>query len=301
MTEEFLTVGGPAVTHICTPKYDTVSYLNEMTADREGAMNVLDATTVFDAHLATRARITRLIEAVGRPDFAPTLMEVIGRFLPVAHFSALLQGAKTGVQVVAAASRARDDTSSTIARAYARQYFRNDPTRRTTLGEDLAQHVALTHLRSSDLGHSPYRRECYDKPGIIERLSVTCGNNDTADSLNLYRTHQEGPFGPAEYEIAIETAALLMPFIRRHYALSASPAAARGEMVTRFAKRLESLPSGLAQREIEVCARALIGMSVEATALDLEIRPTSVTTYRQRAYHKLGISSQHELFALVVR
>lgn len=262
-------------------------------------MNVLDATTAFDAHLATRAQITRLIEAVGRPDFAATLMEVIGRFLPVAHFSALLQGAKSGVQVVAAASRARDDTSSTIARAYARQYFRNDPTRRTTFTEDEAQHVALTHLRSSDLGHSPYRRECYDKPGIIERLSVMCGNNNSADSLNFYRTHQEGPFEPAEYEIAIETAALLMPFIRRHHALS-SPAAARGEMVTRFAKRLESLPSGLAQREIEVCARALIGMSVEATALDLGVRPTSVTTYRQRAYHKLGISSQNELFALVV-
>jgi DNA-binding CsgD family transcriptional regulator len=60
------------------------------------------------------------------------------------------------------------------------------------------------------------------------------------------------------------------------------------------------LPNRLAQREVEVCARALIGMSVEATALDLGIRPTSITTYRQRAYQKLGISSQNELFALVL-
>ncbi len=263
-------------------------------------MNIVNATTVFDAHLATRAQVTRLIEVIGRPDFAATVMEVINRFLPVAHFAALLQDAKSDVQVVAAASRSRDDTSSTIAEAYARQYFRNDPTRRTSWGDHATQHVALTHLRSCDLSHSPYRRECYDKPGIIERLSVICGNGDGADSLNFYRTYEEGPFEAADYDIAIETAALLLPFIRRHRVIVASPAASRSETLARFTKRLQSLPNWLAQREIEVCARALIGMSVEATALDLGIRPTSVATYRQRAYQKLGISSQNELFALVL-
>jgi DNA-binding CsgD family transcriptional regulator len=264
-------------------------------------MNIVNATTVFDAHLATRAQVARLIETIGRPDFADTVMEVIGRFMPVAHFAALLQdGTASGVQVIAAASRARDATSSTIAQAYARQYFRNDPARRTSWGEQAAQHVALTHLRSCDLSHSPYRRECYDKPGIIERLSVTCGNGECVDSLNFYRTQQEGPFDTADYDIAVETTALLLPFVRRHRAIVASPTANRAETLTRFAKRLQGLPNRLAQREIEVCARALIGMSVEATALDLGIRPTSVTTYRQRAYQKLGISSQNELFALVL-
>ena len=264
-------------------------------------MNIVNATTVFDAQLATRAEVARLIETIGRPDFSDTVMEVIGRFLPVAHFAALLQDAKSDVQVIAAASRSRDDTSSTIAQAYARQYFRNDPAREN--GKDSSsstQRVALTHLRSRDLSHSPYRRECYDKPGIIERLSVTCGKGDSVDSLNFYRTLHEGPFEVADYDIAIETTALLIPFIRRHRAIVESPATNRAETLERFSKRLHSLPNRLAQREIEVCARALIGMSVEGTALDLGIRPTSVTTYRQRAYQKLGISSQNELFALVL-
>jgi DNA-binding CsgD family transcriptional regulator len=201
--------------------------------------------------------------------------------------------------VIAAASRSRDDTSSTIAQAYARQYFRNDPARPTNWGDHDAQYVALSHLRSCDLSHSPYRRECYDKPGIIERLSVTCGSGDCVDSVNFY-LHQDGPFEATDYNIAIETTALLLPFIRRHRAIVASPAANRAETLERFSKRLEGLPNRLAQREVEVCARALIGMSVEATALDLGIRPTSITTYRQRAYQKLGISSQNELFALVL-
>src|SRR6218665_1858589 len=110
-------------------------------------MNVVNATTVFDGHLATRAQVARLIETIGRQDFAGTVMEVIGRFLPVAHFAALLQNERSGVQVIAAASRSRDETSSTIAQAYARQYFRSDPARRTSWQKSAAQHVALTHLR----------------------------------------------------------------------------------------------------------------------------------------------------------
>lgn len=263
-------------------------------------MNIVNATPLFDRHLATRGQVAQLIETIGRPDFAATIMEVISRFLPVAHYAALLHDEKSGVQVIAAASHSRDATSSTIAHAYARQYFRSDPTRQENFRNSADQHVALTHLRSRELSQSSYRRECYDKPGIIERLSVNCKSNNCINSLNFYRTHREGPFEATDYDIAIETTALLLPFIKRHRAINVSPTTNRVETLTRFARRLQDLPNRLAQREIEVCARALIGMSVEATALDLGIRPTSVTTYRQRAYQKLGISSQNELFALVL-
>ena len=63
--------------------------------------------------------------------------------------------------------------------------------------------------------------------------------------------------------------------------------------------RLHNLCPALTRRESEVCARAAIGMSVEATALDLDIARTSVMTYRKRGYQRLGISSVRELCALV--
>jgi hypothetical protein len=40
-------------------------------------------------------------------------------------------------------------------------------------------------------------------------------------------------------------------------------------------------------------------MSVEGTALDLDIAKTSVLTYRQRAYQRLRVASSVELRALV--
>ena len=55
----------------------------------------------------------------------------------------------------------------------------------------------------------------------------------------------------------------------------------------------------LTPRERQVCARAALGMSVEATGIALGIAKTTVVTFRQRAYRRLGVTSPYELLALV--
>ena len=57
----------------------------------------------------------------------------------------------------------------------------------------------------------------------------------------------------------------------------------------------------LTGREQEVCLRILSGLSSEAIAASLGIGLHSALTYRKRAYDKLGISSQNELFAIALR
>lgn len=66
-----------------------------------------------------------------------------------------------------------------------------------------------------------------------------------------------------------------------------------------FRRRLAALGRGMTQRELDVCARTLIGLTAEGIALDLNIKKTSVLTYRKRAYARLGISSQTQLFRLL--
>jgi DNA-binding CsgD family transcriptional regulator len=56
----------------------------------------------------------------------------------------------------------------------------------------------------------------------------------------------------------------------------------------------------LSQREASVCARVVMGYTNEAASLDLGLSFHSVATYRRRAYGKLGITSQSELFALLL-
>jgi DNA-binding CsgD family transcriptional regulator len=54
----------------------------------------------------------------------------------------------------------------------------------------------------------------------------------------------------------------------------------------------------LTPREREVCERILLGYTSIGIGLDLNIALSSVLTYRKRAYEKLGIAAQNELFAL---
>lgn len=54
----------------------------------------------------------------------------------------------------------------------------------------------------------------------------------------------------------------------------------------------------LSARERDICLGMLAGKKAELIGHELGIKPTSVATYRQRAYEKLGINSRGELFAI---
>jgi len=69
--------------------------------------------------------------------------------------------------------------------------------------------------------------------------------------------------------------------------------------VSQLEERFAERHAELTLRQRQVCARAAVGMTVEATALDLGIAKTSVLTYRKRAYQRLGVTSSIELCALV--
>ena len=54
----------------------------------------------------------------------------------------------------------------------------------------------------------------------------------------------------------------------------------------------------LSERERQVCIGMLAGKKAEMIADEIGIGPSSVVTYRQRAYQKLGISSRGQLFSI---
>jgi len=85
----------------------------------------------------------------------------------------------------------------------------------------------------------------------------------------------------------------MLPLNRRH--LAAAQPLSVAQLEQRFAARFACLTP----RELQVCARAAVGMSVAATADDLRIARTSVLTYRQRAYQRLKVTSPVELRSLV--
>ncbi len=180
--------------------------------------------------------------------------------------------------------------------AYLKSYLRLDPVCEAYRAAPAWTDVALQRVRPTDIVSPGFRRRIFDDAGIIERVSVIQRGPDSWRAMNVARHTSDGCFSDTEISSLISLACLLLPMLplnrkRGTGRLTLTVA----QLEERFASRYVSLT----RRERQVCARAALGMSVEATALDLGIGKTSVLTYRQRAYLRLKVTSAFELCALV--
>ena len=118
--------------------------------------------------------------------------------------------------------------------------------------------------------------------------------------MNFYRITSQGRFTRDQIRRLLTVAPAVSAAVARHFLPDAAPD-------DNPMRRLETLfASGepfaaLTGREKEVCLRILSGFTSEAIAAELGISLHSALTYRKRAYDRLGISSQNELFGLVLR
>lgn len=133
-----------------------------------------------------------------------------------------------------------------------------------------------------------------------------CGDREGVTyGLALTRTLHRGRFSDAELDCLRAVAGTWLSLISKHERLMA--AKRRSEMgsallgsVKDIEDTLRTIIPALTQREAQVCARLLRGMSIPGIALDLAVREISVATYRKRAYRRLGIGTQFELVQLFI-
>jgi len=180
--------------------------------------------------------------------------------------------------------------------AYSLTYKRLDPIGDLYQAAARPGDIAVQRVHPGDIGSAEFRRRFFDEPGIVERISLVQRGANGWRGLNVARHRSDGVFSDRELDALAGLARLALPMLPL-----ARPSGAIGTMVTsaqleeRFAHRWPTLTP----RERQVCARAAIGLSVEATAIELGIAKTSVVTFRQRAYRRLGVTSPFELCGLV--
>jgi DNA-binding CsgD family transcriptional regulator len=183
--------------------------------------------------------------------------------------------------------------------AYARHYKRLDPIRALYRRAPRRGEMAMQRVRPVDIGSATFRRRFFDEAGIIERVSIVQRGADRWRGINVARHARHGPLSDRELDNLAGLARLALPMLP----LAADEPRGCGvplsaaELEERFARRCAALTA----RERQVCARAALGMSVEATALDLGIARSSVLTFRQRAYRRLAVTGPFELLAQVAR
>lgn len=124
---------------------------------------------------------------------------------------------------------------------------------------------------------------------VARRGEVTEGRHL---AILMVREGEGGAFDAGEKQFIRDHSDQIAPMIDRHCTIAHPPPCD----LERWVEHLMVIHSPLSHREAMVCAYALLGYSNEATALNLGVSVNSAITYRRRAFAKLNIKNQGELF-----
>lgn len=257
-------------------------------------MNVWTLAETRSASDAALDALSRIIAHIGSQEFTARALGDINRALPAGSWSVYRTAPATRPVCYLSDSYQRADTTGHCFRAYRDGLYREDRTF-DALG---TRELGILHLAADQVRHPGHRRLIYERHRLRERLSAARRDRDGAVlTVNLYRHDDQPGFRERELQLFEAMAGGLFATVERQIALRpARPAPALDREAA-----LRRLAPGMPAREVDVCLRLLQGMSHDGIGCDLGISATTVKTYRNRAFARLGIHRNNELFAAVLQ
>ncbi len=259
-----------------------------------------------------------MVSQLGDDGFACGMLQELAPVLPAASWSVYRTGRHCKPTLFMSASHGIPDTTQDCWWAYLSGPYRTDRTWGRTFDEaaPIESPTQLCHLTARDVD-AEHRARVYEAHGVAERVSVVEHESDgSVFAVNFYRHQHQRPFRDRQISDFESMAPVLLALTRKHIALDqrpgALPASSPAETThlaapTRLSHSLPALRArllrahaGLTERELDVCARLLQGMTQEGIACDLGLSLPTVKTYRNRAFSRLGIHFRNELFALAL-
>ncbi|WP_407194692.1 helix-turn-helix transcriptional regulator [Bradyrhizobium sp. STM 3566] len=241
--------------------------------------------------------VTAAVLAIGRPAFSCALMDALSRIAGVDHCMVFAFHGERSVRPqldIGSVSIAGE-----LGAAYADHFHLADPNRDVIFGKAASAFPILLPAFSRRMYNANYAKMFFEDAGIVDKVAAAIWVDYSCFYVNLYRTRKRGPFIQDQVGRLSRITPTVAAAVARHF---------QGESLLDEDpfQRLEALFSRpplirLTPREKEVCVRILSGLGSETISADLGIGLQTVLTYRKRAYGKLGISSQNELFAIVLR
>jgi DNA-binding CsgD family transcriptional regulator len=238
--------------------------------------------------------VTPAVLAIGRPDFPDILIDTLRRQAGVGHCMVFSLSRAGAAHCLLDAGNI--PIGGDLGAAYAGQFHQSDPNR-DALFEGEGRATLVLPAFAPRMYGARYRKMFFVDSGIVDKCATAIWVDDTCFYVNFYRIAAQGPFGAAQHKRLRAIAPAISASVARHFQQGA--ATADQTLAALFATRTPL--ASLTPREQDVCRRILAGYSSEAISQALGISLHSTLTYRKRAYERLGISSQSELFAIVLR
>jgi DNA-binding CsgD family transcriptional regulator len=230
----------------------------------------------------------KVVEGVGEAHFLPSLLAYCRDVTGASDASMLLHGGPA--PLLAGAISVAGSRSHELFEWYLRgAFYRVEPSLELTQAPQ--GRVLLHALQRHELPDTRWR-DRYASVGLSERVSLLVALDDGWAFINAYRA--------AGCEVSLQDAVaaiaaqgpVVAGAVRRHQGMlrtAANDACA--------AVQASPWPE-LSVRERQVVEAILAGASAKESARWLGLSPTSIATYRQRAFDKLGIRRQLQLFQL---
>ncbi|NML60123.1 helix-turn-helix transcriptional regulator [Massilia sp. RP-1-19] len=254
------------------------------------------------AALLDLSRVTGLVAAIGQADnttFAAEVLKTLAEPAKISQCTVFAYEFGNRPRTVSVADHRGGRFLRDVADAYARHYYLLDGNQRVITAAPQASSgssLIIHQQNTDDIDHAGYRAACYSDPNVCDRLSLMVQPADHIWlSVNLYRDRSYGNFEPGEIALVEALAPLIGHAARHHYVMHGQNQLGIPQLMLARVRRL--CPS-LAKRELDVVRGVLEGRTAAEIADLMGIKPTSVITYQKRAYQRLGISSQRQLFAL---
>lgn len=247
-------------------------------------------------------RAASLMAAIGDANldaFAAAVLKLVDDIPAISHCTAFAYEAGHRPRIMSAADHRGSSYIRDISELYSSRFHvmdsNHDIITAVSSGKTSTS-ILLHHQTIDDVQNSAYRAVCYREPNVTDRLSfLVQPSDDVWLSVNLYNDRSKGAFAPDVIQRLEALGPLLMHAARQHYALHARV----GTDISRLALlRLRRFCPDLSKRELDVIRGILEGRTAQDIGELIGIKPSSVVTYQKRAYRRLGISSQRELFSM---
>ncbi|MDH1443261.1 helix-turn-helix transcriptional regulator [Pseudomonas sp. GD03721] len=234
---------------------------------------------------------------MGSERFPNALLDCLGHWVKSQHFNVLLMEPEQPSLMLAGTCHSDDKMVWRCWNAYSKNFHNYDELFNRMQRQKPRDTPLIGHILAEDIQFKPYRQGIYQNNGMSERLSsLSRDHSGTPLLLNLYRHRDSGYFSDREIHAFEQLTPALLQLVKGHLALR------RGSMsVEDWRPLLLRRAPQLTEQELEVCLLLLQGLTHAGIGASLGIKETTVKTYRNRAFDRLGIHFRSQLFALVNR
>jgi DNA-binding CsgD family transcriptional regulator len=242
--------------------------------------------------------MSQLVKHLGSHGFDQSFFRFMEEVVPIAQCTIFQLPSKGKPKVVMAQGQSSifDRTAKRLAAEYVDGFLADDP---HAFAYKQQGSSSLWQLFEPDsIENDKYRSKFYEQPRLTSELTLPIHYPDGILIASLYRSTSQGSFTQSEMNSINEVGDLCSALIERHVqSLKLDFTDSVEKRSDRFRRILHILlDCKLSPREAEICTLILMGHTTCGIGLELNISENTVGTHRKRAYSKLGIATQNELF-----